>query len=191
MAKNRNLQPNSEVNFVLKGVNSIQIGIYFLLFAYFTKNLLDGFLSDSSMLGMMSIEIIESMLVFFGILVVFFSYFALFFSSRRAARKNKIKFWSGATKATFWVTFLLATLVLIALSLLNDMGLFSELTAIFFLLYGTYLLLFNFRKKKQLQLFGALCLGLAVLTFVIPTYWYNAVLILGVGHVVYGLMVKR
>ena len=62
MAKSKNLQPNTNVNFILKGVNSIQIGIYFLLFAYFTKSLVDGFLSDSSMLGMMSIEIIESII---------------------------------------------------------------------------------------------------------------------------------
>ena len=105
MPKNKNLQPNSEVNFILKGVNSIQIGIYFLLFAYLTKQILSGFISDSSMLGMMSIEIVEVMLISLGIFFVIFSYFALFFSSRRTCRKS---FYSRALEVTslHWVLLL-------------------------------------------------------------------------------------
>lgn len=191
MAKNKNLQPNSDINFILKGVNSIQIGIYFLLFAYLIKNLLEGFLSDSSLLAMMSIEIIEFQITGLGFVFVIFSYFALFFSSRRTCRKNNQKFWSKPTKATFWITFVLTIVVAFALSYFNSTGFSIQLVSIFFLLYGIYLIFFNFRKKKQLRLFGIICLALAVLTFLIPTYWYNALLIIGVSHIVYGLIVKR
>ncbi len=189
MSKDQKL--NSKVNFTLKGLNSIQIGLYMLLFAYLIQGLLNGFMSDSSFLAMMSIQIVEVQIVFLAFLFILFSYFALFFSSRRTSRKNKKQFWNTPTKATFWVTFFLTVITIALLFFLNKQGLFLELTSVFLLLYGIYILLFNFRKKKQFQLLGAICLFLSIVTFIIPSYWYNSLLILGIGHVVYGLMVKE
>ena len=191
MSKKRNLQPNSELNFVLKGFNSIQIGIYFLIFGYVTKAFFEGFLSDSSLLGMMSIEIIEMIVSILAVLFAVFSYFALFFSSRRSSRKKEIQLWNPVTKATFSVTFLLSAIVLFALSYLYQQGFFLDITAVFLLLYGVYLLLYNFRKKTEMYLIGIICLSLAVVCFVIPTYWYSSLLIVGISHVVYGIAVRN
>lgn len=182
---------NYRSNFILRGVNSIQIGIYLLIFAYVTKTILEGFISDSSPLLLLSIELVEYQILSLGILFVLFSYFALFYSSRRICRKESLVFWNASTKATFWVSFFLSIVVISVLYYLNTQGFYLQLTAIFLLLYGIYLLLYNFRKKRSLYIMGGLFLMLALLTFIIPTYWYNALLIAGVGHIVYGLMVKK
>lgn len=191
MAKNKNLKVNTEVNFTLRGFNSIQIGLYLILFAYLTESILNGFLSDSSMLGMMSIQIIETQIVLLACLFGLFSYLALFFSSRRRSRKHDIKFWNAATRSTFLVVFVSCIATFGSLFYLNSLGFYAELTAIFCLLYGLFLILFNFRKKKALMLLGGVCLMLAIINFVIPSYWYPSLLIIGAGHVVYGLMVKN
>ena len=60
MGKSKNLQANNSQNFILKGLNSIQVGLYFLLSVYILKSLLEAFLSDESFLAMMSIQIIEN-----------------------------------------------------------------------------------------------------------------------------------
>lgn len=191
MANTRNLQANTDLNFILRGTNSIQIGIYFLVAAYLFQSIFSGFLSDSSLIGMMSIEIIESMLIAITVLFFAFAYFALYFSNRRVCRKHKTLFWNSITKVVFFVTTVLSIVTIIALSYLNSQGLFLDITPVFLILYGSYLLLFNFRKKQQLYYLGSLSILLAILCFLIPTYWYSSIFILGVGHIIYGIVVKK
>ena len=55
---------NFLVNFSLKGITSILIGIYIVIGAYALQFILDGFLTDGNPLGMMSTEIIEIFIEF-------------------------------------------------------------------------------------------------------------------------------
>ena len=64
MASNKNLTTNTAQNFILKGFNSIQIGLYMLLGVYVINAAILGFIADSNPLGMLSIEIIESICMF-------------------------------------------------------------------------------------------------------------------------------
>ena len=80
MPSSKNLTTNNTQNFILKGFNSIQIGLYMLLGVYVINASILGFIADSNPLGMLSIEIIESICMFMVVLVVFFSMFAVFFS---------------------------------------------------------------------------------------------------------------
>ena len=58
MATDKNLTVNTTQNFILKGFNSIQIGLYILLASYVINDSILGFIADSNPLGMLSIEII-------------------------------------------------------------------------------------------------------------------------------------
>ena len=101
MASRKNLTTNTAQNFILKGFNSIQIGLYMLMGVYVINAAILGFIADSNPLGMLSIEIIESICMFMVVLVGFFSMFAVFFSSRRAARKAGVAVWNAASKKQF------------------------------------------------------------------------------------------
>ena len=101
MASSKNLTTNTAQNFILRGFNSIQIGLYMLLGVYVINAAILGFIADSNPLGMLSIEIIESICMFMVVLVGFFSMFAVFFSSRRAARKSGLAVWNAASKKQF------------------------------------------------------------------------------------------
>ena len=79
MASRKNLTTNTAQNFILKGFNSIQIGLYMLMGVYVINAAILGFIADSNPLGMLSIEIIESICMFMVVLVGFFSMFAVFF----------------------------------------------------------------------------------------------------------------
>ena len=73
MASSKNLTTNTAQNFILRGFNSIQIGLYMLLGVYVINAAILGFIADSNPLGMLSIEIIESICMFMVVLVGFFS----------------------------------------------------------------------------------------------------------------------
>ena len=102
MATDKNLTENTTQNFILKGFNSIQIGLYILLASYVVNASILGFIADSNPLGMLSIEIIETVCLFMIVPVGFFSMLAVFFSSRRASRKAGDMVWNAASKKQFF-----------------------------------------------------------------------------------------
>ena len=106
MSNNQHLNPNNSRNFTLFGHNSILIGTYLLLFVYALRSMLDGFLLETSMLGMMSIEIIELTGLSFTILFAILSGTAVFFSCRRNCRKNHIKVWNTPTSGKPCFTYM-------------------------------------------------------------------------------------
>ena len=60
MASNKNLTTNTAQNFILKGVNSIQIGLYILIASYVINDSILGFVAEENPMGMLSVEIIET-----------------------------------------------------------------------------------------------------------------------------------
>ncbi len=191
MGKNRTLTNNDTQNFILKGSNSIQIGIYLLLFVFILKSLLDGFLSDVSMLGMMSIEIIESVGFSLIVLLILLSATALFFSSRRTMRKAGFKLWNKISRKQFIIYFVASFALLFGLSFLKSLGFSNFLGPLFLLSFGIILLISNAKRKKTHLLLSGISAILAVLVFLIPSYWYSAILILGAALIVYGIMIRK
>lgn len=191
MSKKRTLTKNTSQNFILKGSNSIQIGIYLLLFVFLFKSLLDGFLSDVSMLGMMSIQIIESVGSFFVILLILLSATALFFSNRRSSRRVGIEVWNKVSRKQLLIYFTVSILLFIVLFALKSLGYSNYLGPLFLLSFGSILFISNPKRKKAHLLLTGISTVLAVLVFLIPSYWYSAILILGGSLVVYGIMVRK
>jgi len=190
MPSSKNLTTNNTQNFILKGFNSIQIGLYMLLGVYVINASILGFIADSNPLGMLSIEIIESICMFMVVLVGFFSMFAVFFSSRRAARKAGVAVWNAASKKQFGLYALAVILGMFLLSLAKNTAV-NYATPFFLGYLGLVMALFNTQRKKPYDLLVAICLLLAVVVFVIPTYWYSSLLILGGSFFVYGIANRK
>ena len=191
MSSNQHLNPNNSRNFTLFGHNSILIGTYLLLFVYALRSILDGFLLETSMLGMMSIEIIELTGLSFTILFAILSGTAVFFSCRRNCRKNHIKVWNTPTKRQALLYLTCTMIFIVAMLLSSSLGLCHFLSPIFLSAIGIILLVLNKNRTQAPWLMTVLALALAMLTIFIPMYWYSALLILGIAFVVYGMTVKK
>ena len=191
MSNNQHLNPNNSRNFTLFGHNSILIGTYLLLFVYALRSMLDGFLLETSMLGMMSIEIIELTGLSYTILFAILSGTAVFFSCRRNCRKNHIKVWNTPTKRQALLYLTCTMIFIVAMLLSSSLGLSHFLSPIFLSAIGIILLVLNKKRTQAPWLMTVLALALAMLTIFIPMYWYSALLILGIAFVVYGMTVKK
>jgi hypothetical protein len=182
---------NTSQNFVLKGSNSIQVGIYFLISAFLLKSLLDGFLSDTSMLGMMSIQIIEGVGLGLVLFLFVFSGLAVFFSNRRRLKKSGYKIWNKKTSSHL-LLYVVISIAGIAVMLYQKWEGYSMYLAITFLLFvGALLMVLNTQKKRPLYLLTGISLALAVLSYFIPSYWYSSLLIMGAAFIVYGIMIRE
>ncbi|TVZ56945.1 hypothetical protein OD91_2249 [Lutibacter sp. Hel_I_33_5] len=188
MGKAKNLLENNNVNFSLRGITSILIGIYILLAAYAIKYFGDGFLNDENPVAFMSIEILEILGVVLLIFVFIFSTLALFFSGRRNARKEGYFLWNKKTKVQRNTYLLLSFIFIIVFSFINNISDSNFITPFFLIFYAVFTTVLNTSKNKNIYLIALLCLLLAIIVFLIPTYWYSSLLILGVAHIVNGII---
>ncbi len=191
MNKNKNLHDNLSLNFVLRSFNSVQIGIYFLLGGYLLKSSLQNFIAEENLMGMMSIEIIEVLAISIVVLMVVFSSLALFFSGKRQARKHQYKLWSKKTKKYFRVYLILIIGGIILLKFIANTGNISILVPLFLAYYSVSLAILNSKRIKNLYLISGVGLLLSLIVYIIPTYWYSSLLILGTSHIVYGLIHRK
>jgi hypothetical protein len=182
---------NFEINFSLKGNASIQIGVYFLLAAYVIKTVLDGFLVDDNPFGMMSAEIIEFIIISITFFTFLFSALALYFKGRRQSNKFQYKLWNAKTKKNFWFFILSFIGILFLLITLMNLGYIDFIVPSFLLLYGLLTFLNKNKKRKSLLILSGICLLLAFLCILIPSYWYSSIFILGIAHITYGFVVRN
>ncbi|PQB06145.1 hypothetical protein BST83_02310 [Polaribacter filamentus] len=184
-------QDNFQLNFSLKGYSSIQIGLYFLLAAFFIKKILEGFLIDDNPMGMLSAEIIEILVLGIIFLTMVLSALALFFKGQRKARRQEYKLWNTKTKIksqAFSTSFIVIFSVLIVLTT-QDFA--DYMTPTFLFLYGISLLFLKNKKSKDLFVLSGISLLLTVICILVPNYWYSSIYILGIAHITYGLVVKN
>ena len=88
----------------------------------------------------------------------------------------------------------------------DTLGLSSEINLViaiasitfFTVLFSFFAMFFKGKrnaKKQQLQLWNqksisGICILFSIICFMIPSYWYSALVILGVAHITYGVVVK-
>ena len=182
---------NFTVNFSLKGFTSILIGAYIFIAGYLINTILNGFLIDDNPLGMLSPEILEILIIGIAFLVFLFSSIALLFSGKRAAKKNQYNLWNRETKIALRKYIIGVLIIFTSLIILKNQGYIDYITPTFLILYGVLLLFFKNKERKNLIIISALCILLAVMCFLIPTYWYSSLTILGISHVTYGVAVRQ
>jgi heme/copper-type cytochrome/quinol oxidase subunit 4 len=71
-----------------------------------------------------------------------------------------------------------------------NQGFIDLLSPIFMFFYALILFLINQKSNKYLQIISGICALLAVICFLIPSYWYASILILGIAHITFGIVVK-
>jgi len=178
-------------NFALKGFTSIQIGFYFLLASYSIKIILEGFLIDDNPMGMMSAEIIEYLIGGIGVFLFLFSSFALFFSAKRRAKKQELPLWNSLSKRIFYKYMASFLVLFIALIFLMKQGFIYFITSVFLFFYGANLLFVSKENNQNIRIISGICLLLAMICFLIPSYWYASITILGIAHITFGIVVKN
>lgn len=179
----------SQLNFSLAGFTSIQIGIYILLAAFAIETLLLDFL-DADTLGLSSetnLVIAIATITFFALL---FSFFALFFRGKRNAKEEQLQLWNQKSVATFWIILIAFLSIYGLLFLVYNQNFEDYITPTFLIFYGLLLFVFHQKERKNLLIISGICLFLAIICFMIPTYWYSSLVILGLAHITYGVVVK-
>ncbi|NVK53248.1 MAG: hypothetical protein HWD85_09965 [Flavobacteriaceae bacterium] len=191
MAKNRNLISNSFYNFKLNGRPSIFIGLYIILGSLFIKTTITGFQTDSSPFGFLTVDFFEGFIFIITLLVFFFSILAIFFGSRRYARRIGNKVWNKNSKKSLWLLLLSIFILYSILFSLLRLGQETFIISTFLMCYGFLFILFNFSKSKELYYLAMTCFMLGLLPLLYPYYGFNALFILGVAHLVFGLTGKN
>ncbi len=184
------MHDNYSANFILKGFTSILIGIYILIGSYALKTLLNGFLIDDNPVGMLSVEILEILGITIVFLVLLFSSLALYFSGKRVAKRNDEILFNSQTKTILRKYIIGVVIIFATLILVKSRGYLYYITPTFLLLYSLLLFLLKNKERKNLLILSGLCLLLAILCILIPSYWYSSLAILGVAHLTYGVVVK-
>jgi len=185
-----NTQEKNSNHFVLKGLVSILIGIFIFGVAYLIKTILKEFLTDDSPLGMLSTEIIEIFIIFLIFCGVLFASLALFFSGKRSAKKKQYPLWNQKTKTAFRKYILFMIIAFGSLMLLFNLGFVEYLTPTFLIIYAFLLFTFKNKARKNLLILGGLNVFLALICFLIPSYWFASFSILGIAHITYGVVEK-
>ena len=179
-----------EINFSLKGFTSILIGAYFFIAGYLIKTILENFLIDNNAMGMFSPEIIEVVVIAIVFFHFLFSTLALFFGGRRTAKRFDYKLWNTETKIAFRNYIFKVIVIFSVLIILMNLGFINYLTPVFLTLYGILLFLFKNKQRKNLLILSSLSILLAVVCFLIPSYWYSSISILGIAHITYCVVVS-
>lgn len=188
---NKNTTANKDKNhFKLTGFTSILIGGYFIISGYILETILKGFLIDDNPMGMLSAEIIEILAVIIIFLDFLFSSLALFFSGKRNAKKQDNQLWNSLTKKATKTYFILVFLIFAILIFLMSFGKIDSIPPIFLTLYAILLFVLKHKKRKNIVVLSGLSVLLAIMCFLIPTYWASSLSILGIAHVAYGIAVK-
>lgn len=191
MSKRITLENNNKQNFVLRGFNSIQIGLYFITFTFLFKSLFDGFLSDVSLLGMMSVEIVEFSAIAFILLLILLSGLAVLFSSRRITKRSGYKLMNKKSfrQFAFYLGWTLPSFLILYTTAYSGHSMYVGVAFLFLL--GTILIVLNSNKKRPLYLLAVTSLSLGMISYLIPTYWYSSLMIMGGAFFVYGIMIKK
>lgn len=179
-----------EINFSLKGFTSILIGAYFFIAGYLINTILENFLIDNNAMGMFSPEIIEVVVIAIVFFHFLFSSLALFFSGKRNAKKFQHQLWNRETSVALRKYSLQILVFLIVLIILMNAGFIEYITPLFLFFYGILLFLFKNKQRKNLLILSSLSILLAVVCFLIPSYWYSSISILGIAHITYGVVVS-
>jgi hypothetical protein len=191
MTKMNNAHDNFLVNFVLKGFTSILIGVYILLGTYLIKILLGDFLAGKKLMGFIQPQQIEDLVLTISFLVFLFSSITLLFSGRKTAEEFRFKLWNGKTKTAAITYFSLVVLLFFTLYFLNKEGFINLLTPVFLFYYGLMLIVLKSPKSSKLYALALTCMLLAILCYIIPSYWNSACSILAIGHIIYGMVVRN
>jgi len=179
------MNTNLSVNFILKGLSSICIGFYFLIGSYLMKLIITPFLIEDYYADVTSVFLLVAVVF----LVFVFSILTLYYFGNKAAKKQNIRLWNAASKTVAKKFFTGIIILFLVLFILLQFNFYNYLTPTFLILYGFLLYFLRQNQRKGFIIIASLCLFLGIICFLIPSYWYSSLTILGIAHITYGVVV--
>lgn len=180
-------QDNSTAPFSFKGLNSLLIGLIILTNSYFIKRLLDKANLKKQALHLDNTQQLETIiLIITGLTFLLFPIAIYVVEKIKTKKLNRNNVPSTSIQKLLKYTLTL-TVLFVLLVMIKQMGFYLYITPLFLLLYGLILVLFGFKEDKNMLLLSGSCLLFAIITLLIPTYWYYALVILGIAHITYGV----
>jgi len=175
------MENNNQINFSLKGFASVIIGALIFAAGYLVEILLKN----------STIKNLDFLIPSIAFILFLFSSFTLFFIGKVNAKKENYKLWNNATKTACKKYFSGMIIIFMTAILLVDFNFFNYITPTSLTLYGLLLFLLKNKERKNFLMLVGLSLFLAVICFLIPSYWAASISILGIAHVTYGVVVKE
>jgi hypothetical protein len=185
-----NQETNSN-NFVLKDLTSILTGGYILAGTYAIKYVLDTFLVDDTTLETVSFKAIQLLILLLSLLVLIAASLTIYFKAKKTSKKLDNMLWNVNTKTVFKKFSIGVLVIIFTLFFLVKLAFFNYLAPVFLLFYGVLLFFLKNKNRKDFLILSFLSIVLGVLCFLIPTYWYSSLSILGIAHITYGVVVKN
>lgn len=177
--------------YVLKGFTSMLIGGYIFIGSYVLKTILDKFLLENKTLETLSNRGIELIIISVILLIFIISTFTIYNRGKKNSEKLKYNSLNVASKNAikkYLIGFLIMTITLL---FLFKFDFNNYITPIFLIFYGFLLYFLKNNKRKDFLMLAGLSVLLGALCFLIPSYWYSSLTILGIAHITYGVVVKE
>ncbi|ARV07647.1 hypothetical protein BTO04_13520 [Polaribacter sp. SA4-10] len=187
MSKNLKTQNTFSINFILKGITSILIGGSFLAGTYAIKYLLD----TNTTLEKLSPKSIQFLIILVLLAILVSATLTIYFKVKKTAEKLNYNLWNEDTKLASKKYVTGISIISIVLLTLFILDLFNYITPIFLVLYGVFLFIFKNNERKNLLIISGICILLACYCFIIPSYWYSSLSILGIAHITYGVVLRE
>ena len=188
MSKNRNLIRNTSYNFKLRKKPSLFIGTYIILGTLLIKLTIEGFTTEGSPFGFLTVNYLETFMVLITVLMLLFSLLALFYGNRRYQRKIGFKVWNRNSKKSIFLLFaLFLALYSIEFYLLRT-GDEAFIIPTFLISYGLILIILNQSKSKALYLFSMVSIGIGFIPLFIEGLGFYSLFIFGASHYMWSLV---
>ena len=188
MAKNRNLIRNVSYNFKLRKRPSRFIGTYIILTAFIIRLTINGFTTEASPFGFLTVNYLEYFIVMATIFAFLFSLLALFFGNRKHQRKIGFKIWNrNSKKSIFLLFYLFLALYFIEFYLLR-IGEEAFIIPAFLISYGLILLILNQSKSKALYIFSMISIAIGFIPLFINGFGFYSLFIFGASHYMWSLV---
>lgn len=191
MFKNKDLIKNTSYNFRLRKRPTIFIGIYILIGTLLIKTTIEGFSTDSSPFGFLTVNFLENFIFIITLSVVLFSMLALFFSNRKYERKIGNKIWDTSSRKQLSLLLTLIIIMYVVAFYFLRNGTEQFIIPSFLITYGLTLVFLNFSKIKELNYFSMVIFLLGILALYIPLSDFIFLFALGISHLIYGIIKKE
>jgi len=191
MAKNRNLIRNTSYNFKLRKRPSLFTGTYIILATLIIKLTIEGFTTEASPFGFLTVNYLESFIVIITVLTFLFSLLALFFGNRKHQRKIGFKLWNRNSKKSLLLVITFVALLYFIEFYLLRIGEEQFIIPTFLIGYGIILMSLNFSRSKMLFIFSMISICIGFIPLFVEGFGFYSLFTLGISHYVFSFVKNK
>ena len=177
-------------NFRLTGNTSIFIGIYIILGTLLLNSLITTLSTEDTWLSFLPKESIKFYVVGVIVFILLLSLLTLYLKAKENVNELGFILWNKTSKKSVWQIVVLLVFGFILSNKLLELGYDKLIIPVFLLCYGILISMLNYTKYQSLYRFAILCSTLGIIAYFIPSYWVVILIILGVNHIIHGIVYR-